>query len=221
MLESASLYIDGFAAGITIGAIGGVLGILLKHVLELRRDSRRVREQLVGGFLYQFQDSVESLWHRLSNIAHNGGLSVMEDQYFETSMLYALGKVFALEHLMGAEGIYLQLSELGRKHKEFAQFLQCRENQVSLQFSGLGFHHYDRLSLAELALSPEGRRSRTVPYLEFQRKYSDLSDSYVLKDASATIRSFSNKQFDPLLDKLRAISERISKITSSPSSILA
>ena len=89
----------------------------------------------------------------------------MPNQYFETTTLYALGRVLAIERLLALEGVYPQLETL---YPGLGIFLM--ENRVDYAL-GAGFYQYDRLALAEAVMEREGDRFRASTYLEFRRRY--------------------------------------------------
>lgn len=153
-----------FAAliGAVVGSIGGAV---IQSWLSTRAEKSRRREDLVQRYLYQLQDAVESLYHRLKNLESAGGRSVMEDQYFATSSLYSLGRVLALERILLLEGVYPQLQ---RVNPGMGEFLKTHRLDGHL---GKVLYQYDRLVLAEAVMEREGPHFRTSTYLEFSTRY--------------------------------------------------
>jgi hypothetical protein len=150
--------------GATIGSVGAVV---IQSWLSAKSERRRQREAVVQRYLYQLQDSVESLWYRLKNLTDFGGRVVMEDEYFATSSLYSLGRVLALERILILEGVYPQLETL---NPGLGAFL--RDHRVDLQLAPV-LYQYDRLVLAEAVMEREGPHFRTSSYLEFRARYDN------------------------------------------------
>lgn len=117
-------------------------------------------------YLIQHQDAVEALWFRLHNLANQGGRAVMTDRYFEVTTMYALVRVLAIERIMALDGVHPQLDAIDSGLAEY-----LRQQPISRQLEGLGFHQYDRLSLAESVIEREEGQFRGSTYLEFRRRY--------------------------------------------------
>src|ERR1022692_3650809 len=131
------------AALSALGALlGAILGVLLKDRLELRGERRRERETLVRLHLIQLQDAVESLWYRFNNIVFRGGRFAMDDEYFVVTMLYAMGRVLAIERILDLKGMGPQNS---RHYKSLEQHL--RTNRLDAKLQDIGFLRYYRLAL--------------------------------------------------------------------------
>jgi hypothetical protein len=112
-----------FAAlfGAFFGSVGAVI---LANWYARRGEESRKREILVQRYLYQLQDAAEALLYRLRNLGDGEPNSDSEEnaehvQYRETTMLYALGRVLAVERIFALEAVYPQLdmadSELGEE----------------------------------------------------------------------------------------------------------
>ena len=95
----------------------------------------------------------------------------MEDQYFETTTLYALGRALAAERLLALDGVYPQLETL---YPGLGSFLI--KNQIDLAL-GEGFYKYDRLVLAEAVMQRDGDRLRVSTYIEFRGRYEGQRES--------------------------------------------
>lgn len=148
--------------GSVVGSIGGVV---VQSWLSARSERSRQREDLVQRYLYQLQESVESLWYRLKNLRDYSGRAVMEDQYFATSSLYSLGRVLALERILLLEGVYPQLQKVNPGMGEFLKTHRLDNHLGSVMYQ------YDRLVLAEAVMEREGSHFRTSTYLEFSSRY--------------------------------------------------
>jgi hypothetical protein len=149
--------------GAVIGSVGAVV---IQWWLSARTERSRQREELVQRYLYQLQDSVESLWYRLVNLAKRSGRGVMEDDYFAKSSLYSLGRVLALERILMLEGVYPQLQRVNPGMGEFLKTHRLDERLTSV------LYQYDRLVLAEAVMEREGPHFRTSTYLEFTARYA-------------------------------------------------
>ena len=198
--------------GAGVGSIGAVLvGDTRKRNAELAER----REALVQRYLFQLQDSAESLWYRLKNLAYDHGRLVMEDQYFETTTLYALGRALAVERLLALDGVYPQLETL---YPGLGTFLV--ENQVDRAL-GEGFYKYDRLVLAEAVMQRDGDGFRVSTYIEFRSRYENEShqEREWLAPARMAIQSLTPESTKLLRDRLGRIAVRLSEETSVPTSL--
>ena len=131
-----------------IGAVIGSLGAALAaHLLERSSEKARTRSELAQRYLFQVQDSVESLWFRLANLEDRDGGDNMPEEYYVTTMLYAVGRVLACERLLALEGAYFTIEEA---FPQLGEFLKGR--RIDHRFSGIEFFHYNRLALAETML---------------------------------------------------------------------
>lgn len=201
--------------GAGVGSIGAVLvGDMRKRKAELAER----REAVVQRYLFQLQDSAESLWYRLRNLTYEGGRLVMQDEYFETTTLYALGRVLAVERLLALEGVYPQLETL---YPGLGSFLMERRSHYAL---GERFYHYDRLALAEAVMERDGDRHRVSTYLEFRRRYESEGqrEKEWLAPAREAIESLMTPTKTKLLRKrLKQIAVRLSGETGIPSRLRA
>ena len=68
---------------------------------ERARESR----ELLCRYIFQLLNAVNSLRYRLENLRDSGGRDAMSESYFETSTLYAFGRVLGIERVMEMEGI--------------------------------------------------------------------------------------------------------------------
>lgn len=199
-----------------IGAGLGSIGAVITADWRRRKsETAERRDALVQRYLFQLQDALESLWYRLDNLAGKGGRSVMADRYFETSTLYALGRVLAIERLLALEGVYPQLERL---YPGLGRFLMERRVDYAL---GGDFYQYDRLALAEAVMEREGDRFRASTYLEFRRRYesNDSGEREWLAPAREAIQSLGPREMETLLSHLRTIAVRIAAEADIPSGL--
>ena len=94
-----------------IGAISGSLGTALVNDWRKRKSERLATyEDLINRYLFQVQDTAESLWHRFDNIANMGGRVIMENGYYEKDTLYALGCLLAYKRILLLDGVYSHMA---------------------------------------------------------------------------------------------------------------
>jgi hypothetical protein len=198
--------------GASVGSIGAVIA---SDWRKRKAEMSQRREALVQRYLYQLQDSAVSLWYRLDNLERRNGRLVMDDQYFETTTLYALGRVLAIERLLALEGVYPQLATL---YPELGSFLREHRVDDALPRS---FYQYDRLALAEAVMEREGDHYRPSTYLEFRRRYEseDSGEGEWLAPARKAIEALGKNTTSNVLDELRTVAHRISRETGIPSGL--
>lgn len=171
------------------------------------------REELARRYLFGLQDATETLWHRLDNVAHEGGRLVTGDRYFEVTTLFALARALAAERVVALEGAY---PKIDLSYPGLGQFL--RKERVDLRLQGMGFHRYDRVALAEATMKRDGEGFRVRTYLEFRRRHEaegSLEQGW-LEPAKGAVRCMDAERMQTLLDLLREVSLRISRETGSP-----
>jgi hypothetical protein len=202
-----------------IGAICGSIGaVAVQEGFRVRRERREHREVLVRRYLFQFQDAVEALWHRVYNVRYEGGKGAMTPDYQASTTVYALGRVLATERILTLEGIYPQLKE---RYPELGETLQARRLSVELRFSG--FQQYDRIALAEAILEQDERGFRPSTYLAFQHRYVEgtSGEASWLKRARTAVGGLGEEptKMDDWLDLLGKIAHLTSTATGVPTSI--
>jgi hypothetical protein len=198
--------------GASVGSIGAVIA---SDMSKRKAELRERREALVQRYLYQLQDSAVSLWYRLDNLHRRRGRDMMDDQYFQTTTLYSLGRVLAIERLLALEGVYPQLATL---YPELGSFLSVHRLDRALPDS---FYQYDRLALAEAVMEREGDSSRASTYLEFRRRYEseDSGEGKWLAPAREAIEALGKETTKKLLDELGTVARRVSQETGIPSGL--
>ena len=205
------------SAGITAVAalVGAALGVLLKHWLEGRNRRAREREELVQRYLFQLQDAVDSLWYRLDNLKNQGGGSVMSDDYREVATLYAFGRVLAIERIMLMRGVYPQIRN---RYRTLGEFLM--KERLDLQLTGLDFHQYHRIALAETAVDREEQLLRTGTFLDFQQRCNQKEwPGQKSLQAARTLLVIPEERVNQLLGWFKEISYRLEEVTKLPSAI--
>jgi hypothetical protein len=202
-----------------IGAVMGSVGaVLTGHLLTRRAEERHRREALVQRYLFQLQDAVEALWYRLDNLALHDGRYVMVNAYFETTTLFALGKVLAVGRIMALDGAYPQLEAA---YPKLVGFLKEHQRRIDRELQGVGFYQYDRVSLAEAIIEREGEQFRISTYLEFRRRYEaeGSPENKWLTPAKEAIERLHPQRMEALLKSLHMIAIRIAGETGVSSSL--
>jgi len=212
MLESLSTVIAALI-GAAIGSLGAVLA---QHGLSMKAEQEHQRQMLVQRYLCQLQDAVESLWHRLDNLANKGGRGVMEDPYYESTMLYALGKALASERILILDGVYAQLKDA---YPQFSKYLE--PHLLAGKLGLIVSNHYDRIALAEALIEREGDHCRTCIYLDFRRRYETegSAEARWLIPARDAIQRLGQGQPRALLDDLHELATRLAEQTGIRSSL--
>jgi len=194
----------------------GAVWLAERHRRSAEEEARR--RSLVNRHLFQLQEAADTLWHRLANVRHRGGRYVMTDEYFSQSTLYALGRVLAVERILGLEGVYPELAALDPNLSRF-----LKDHVIDSRLDGTKFYKYDRLTLAETLIEGEEDRFRASTYVEFRRRYDDpsLGVRTWLAPALESLVRLDDDVIDALLTDLAAIAERLEAETQLQSSIRA
>ncbi len=207
------------AATILAALIGSVIGslgaVLFESRLKRRAEETARREILVRRYLFQLQDAAESLWFRLYNLNFQDGRGVMDDEYFANTMLYALGRVLAIERILVLEGIYPELEAL---YPELGEFLKANRLDPKLADT---VYQYHRLALAESMIERAEDGFRPSTYLEFRRRYesSEHGEQQWLAPALEGIRSLQKETYEELMSSLHTVTARLVSETGLPTAI--
>jgi hypothetical protein len=202
-----------------IGAFIGSIGTaVVQEWLRSRREGGERREALVRRYLFQLQDAVEALWHRVYNVRHEGGKGAMTASYQASTTVYALGRVLAAERILTLEGVYPQLKH---HYPDLGETLQARRLSVELGFAG--FQQYDRIALAEAVLEQDERGFRPSTYLAFEQRYVEgtSGEASWLERARIAVGGLGEDPttMDGWLDLLARIAHLTSAATGIPTSI--
>jgi len=206
-----------FVATIVAALIGSVLGsigaVFANYWLTGRSERLRRRDILVQRYLFQLQDAIEMLWYRLNNLAYQSGRYVMTDDYFETTTLYALGRVLAIERILALEAVFPQLDSIYPKLGKYLMEHRLDRN--------LKFYQYDKVSLAEAIIVHGDDGLRPSTFLEFRKLYEveDSLEKQWLMPASKAIQHLHENQMHTLLDSLKEKAIEIAKMTNINSSL--
>jgi hypothetical protein len=206
----------------TIGAalIGSIIGsvgaVLTDHWLAERSERFHKRELLVQRYLFQLQEAIEMLWYRLDNLAVMGGRFVMTDEYFETTTLYAFGRILAIERIFSLEAVYPRLDAI---YPGLGKYLKTHRIERQLHSS---FFQFDRISLAEAIIVHEGDSFRTSTFLEFRKRYEAQGslERHWLQPAREAIQSLHHDQMEELLSALKEKALKIAEKTTIDSSLI-
>lgn len=72
---------------------GSIGTVAVQKWLRARRKRLERRDALVRRYLFQLQDAVETLWHRVDNVRHQGGKGAMTPDDQASTTVYALDRV--------------------------------------------------------------------------------------------------------------------------------
>lgn len=208
-------------AGAILGAIIGSLGsVVLQSWFQTKRSRQEQRQQLVARYLLQLQDACESLYYRLDNVRKHGGESWMldvtgSDEYYQTSTLYALGRVLALKRILLLDGVYAKIEDA-----DFRNRLRNHLDEFEKQIHSPSFFKYHRLGLAELLIEQGSDHFRPATYFEFKKRYdSDPSTIAATVPAGEFISRLGSERIDGLQDELKTLVQNLTGETCLPSEI--
>jgi hypothetical protein len=210
-----------------IGAVIGSVGAtFISNWLSHRGEKRISYERVVEKYLLQLQDSVDLLWYRFRNLRDSGGRHVMTDTYFETTMLYALGKVFAFKHILIVEGVYANIE---RVKPNLGDFLKDKLDEMDKKYDDLNwqnqleikFYRYDRQTLAETIMQKDEDHLQTSTFLDFRKRYNNTNSDIkeILVSAREFIYALKRNQVDDLMKYLHDIADRLEKETGIKTTI--
>jgi hypothetical protein len=214
----------GSTATVLAALIAAVLGGLggAWYQARLRRESEKSdrRELLKRRYFFQLQDATQSLWYRLNNLVNDYGRTVMEDDYYATTTLYALGRVLAIERILALEGIYPELQSLDTsdESQSLGDFLMDR----SLNRKFRAVYEYHRLALAEAIIESDADGYRVSTFGNFRAMYesSDRTARDWFQPALRVIESEKSLSDDTIKDAMSSLKEvalRMSRETGVPS----
>ncbi|SPJ34961.1 hypothetical protein [Kushneria phyllosphaerae] len=200
-----------------VGAVFGSIGaVSVSHFLQQNAKTKKEKRLILHSKLYPLQDSLESLCYRFDNFANRGGQSVVDNNYFDLTMLYSLGRVLASEQLLTMSDVVPLLDLYFNKLGAY-----LRSNRIDNLFQGIGFHRYDRATLAEMVMTESGGRFRLSTFIEFRARYESESSNAKdwLKPAVSAINSMSPMKLNELLGEMTTIINDLSKETGVPTTI--
>lgn len=197
------------------GAVAGALGKHRFDQLGKQQDRQRV---LRDRYLAHLQDALESLWHRLHNLANRGGRGTMSRDYFEYTTLYAIGRALACERVLILDGMRTSLGIADPKLRDEI----CRAPVINSLSKP--FRHYNRVALAESMLSRGNATWHIETYPQFVERWSSAPTSG--HDWREPARNWLSRADDesfrhtmsvlePLIDRLAAVTKLPNSTTST------
>jgi hypothetical protein len=190
-----------------------------KEEIRRRADSaehlKERQRALARRYLFQVDEAVDSLLHRLDNWTRRGGqwhAGAREPGYWEATTLYAMARALGAERVLALEGIYLDLEALW---PDRSTGLPPRAVEDALRDAGgERFFQYDRLALSEAVLDRVHDGYRLLVYSEFRRRYEDPAWNRLLEPARAALTSLTHQQLESLERSLTGVKQRIEAITT-------
>jgi len=208
-------------AALIAAGLGGLGGAWYQARLRRKSEESDRRALLRKRYFFQLQDATQSLWYRFDNLANESGRTVMEDDYYATTTLYALGRVLAIERIFALEGLYPELQSLYPPTDDspgLGDFLINRSLNRKLG----AVYEYHRLALAEAILESAGDGYRASTFGTFRAMYesSDRTARDWFQPALRAIeseRSLSNDTINEAMGALKEVALRMSSETMVPS----
>jgi hypothetical protein len=164
--------------GVILGSLGGQW---LRYRFQVRAEEARTRRDVAQKHLIQLQDSMESLYFRLSNLATDTDRQLLQYSYYTQSSIYALANFLAHKRLLMLDGAYALLDVHGANFPhELEVALEDVERELGREWiPGDSFFRYQRQAAGEsLLMWNEGWR--VANYAEFsERLESGELDSHL------------------------------------------
>jgi hypothetical protein len=220
--------------GALVGGVAAVGGAFLQarsaaklQVQQAEKEENRRRAEsaehlkerqraLARRYLFQLDEAVDSLLHRLDNWTRRGGqwyAGARDPEYWEATTLYAMARALGAERILALEGIYLDIEALWPGG---ARRLPPRAVEDALRDAvGERFFQYDRLALSEAVLERVHDGFRLLIYSEFRQRYEDPAWSELLEPARAALTSLSQEQPESLERSLIDVKQQIVAITGT------
>jgi len=186
---------------------------------EIRRraeSAEQLKEQqrtLARRYLFQLDEAVDSLLHRLDNWMRHGGqgwAGARDPGYWEVTTLYIVARALGAERVLALEGVYLDIDALW---PDGSSDLPPRAVEDALGDAvGEDFFQYDRLALSEAVLDRAELGYRLLVYSEFRRRYDDAEWKELLEPARRALTSLDQDQRKSLERSLIAVKKQIEAI---------
>lgn len=171
---------------------------------------------LARRYLFQLDEAVDSLLHRLDNWVRRGGQSyagARDPEYWEATTLYAVARTLGAERILALEGLYLDLDVLW---PDSGEGLPPRAVEDALRDTvGETFFQYDRLALSEAVLDRIDDGFRLLIYSEFRQRYEEPGWNGLLKPARDVLTSLSQDQLKSLEHSLGRVHKQIEALTTT------
>jgi hypothetical protein len=136
-----------------IGAIIGSIGATFtSHLLSNRAERQRIHRNIVQRYLIQLQFSLELLSSRFHNFDMRR--TIMTEEYFQTTTLYALGRVLAYKQILDMEAAGYSMVP-----RDALKALDEKLDDLNYKMNTSLFR-YDRQTLAETLMEKEEEHFR-------------------------------------------------------------
>jgi hypothetical protein len=191
------------------------------------RAERARRDVLLRRYLAQLQDSCESLWFRLKNIAYESADIATDEEYLVTTTMYTLGRALGIERMLAIEGLY---PEIWRRFPQLRSALVPRVVDSAVAATtrkarteqGRELQQYDRITLGEATVVRDGDGFRQSTFLEFRlRVEGEATEQLWWNPARASVLALrnSNDMVKPLMAAAKRLSLALSAVTSMQSAL--
>jgi hypothetical protein len=171
---------------------------------------------LARRYLFQLDEAVDSLLHRLDNWTQRGGqwyAGARDPEYWEATTLYTMARALGAERVLALEGIYLDIEALW---PDGTRGPRPRAVEDALRDAvGERFFQYDRLALSEVVLDRVEDGFRLLIYSEFRRRYEDPAWNELLEPARGALTSLGQEQLESLERSLTDVKQQIEAITEA------
>jgi len=191
------------------------------------RAERERRDVLLRRYLAQLQDSCESLWFRLKNIAYERADIATDEEYLVTTTMYTLGRALGIERMLAIEGLY---PEIWRRFPKLRSALVPRvvdsavaaTTRKARTAGGRELQQYDRITLGEATVVRDGDGFRQSTFLEFRlRVEGEATEQLWWNPARASVLALrnSNDIVKPLMAAAKRLSLALSAVTTMQSAL--
>jgi len=191
------------------------------------RAERERRDVLLRRYLAQLQDSCESLWFRLKNIAYERADTATDEEYLVTTTMYTLGRALGIERMLAIEGLY---PEIWRRFPQLRSALVPRVVDSAVAATtrkartegGRELQQYDRITLGEATVVRDGDGFRQSTFLEFRlRVEGEATEQLWWNPARASVLALrnSNDIVKPLMAAAKRLSLALSAVTTMQSAL--
>jgi len=191
------------------------------------RAERELRDVLLRRYLAQLQDSCESLWFRLKNIAYERADTATDEEYLVTTTMYTLGRALGIERMLAIEGLY---PEIWRRFPKLRSALVPRvvdsavaaTTRKARTAGGRELQQYDRITLGEATVVRDGDGFRQSTFLEFRlRVEGEATEQLWWNPARASVLALrnSNDIVKPLMAAAKRLSLALSAVTTMQSAL--
>ena len=191
------------------------------------RAERERRDVLLRRYLAQLQDSCESLWFRLKNIAYERADIATDEEYLVTTTMYTLGRALGIERMLAIEGLY---PEIWRRFPKLRSALVPRVVDSAVAATtrkarterGRELQQYDRITLGEATVVRDGDGFRQSTFLEFRlRVEGEAREQLWWNPARASVLALrdSNDIVEPLMAAAKGLSLALSAVTTMQSAL--